>query len=99
MEQARKRHAAGQLFENGTVTCAPSEEKLLAELVEDGPSPTPRAENDVADFDDVQDDEEGEFDEAAAMREDRKPLQDHSHRAALRIVCVTGPPVREKARN
>ena len=49
---------------------------VLAELVEDAPSLAPMAGDDVADVDDVQDDEEGEFDEAASMREERNPLQD-----------------------
>ena len=75
-EQAKKRHAEGQLFGNGVLQCAPSEEEVFGELVEDAPSLAPMAEDDVADFDDVQDDEEGEFDEAAAMREERRPLQD-----------------------
>ena len=65
LEQAEKRHADGQLFGNGALECAPSEEEVLAELVEDVHNLTPKAEDEVADFDDVQDDEEGEFDEAA----------------------------------
>ena len=44
------------------------EEKVLAELVEDVLSLTSMAEDDVADFDDVQDDDEGKFDEAAANK-------------------------------
>ena len=72
------RHAEGQLFGSGALECAPSEE-VLAELVEDAPSLAPMAEDDVADFDDVQDDEEGEFDEAAAMGEERNLLQDFAH--------------------
>ena len=48
-------------------------QEVFAELVEDAPSLAPMAEKDAADSDDVQDDKEGEFDEAAAMREERKP--------------------------
>ena len=81
LEQAKKLHAEGHLFGNGTFKCALSEEEVLAELVED---------------------EEGEFDGAAAVMEEWKPLQGlapPSHLAALRIVYGTGPPVRKKARS
>ena len=38
LEQAKKRHAEGQMFGNGALECVPSEEEVFAELVEDAPS-------------------------------------------------------------